>query len=450
MSILYTPWTQQPQQAVGIDLGNPIARGAYAWTPHNPRQLVGARTVQAFGETAYNSSPVGDKGVARKWSRSANAGVDFGTQQIITQNSGVTVLVVAAPTSAATMKVPFSQRVAGGSYTQTDFVFNSSSIDSLGATAGTVVLTTYHSAPGGVKADSQIDGKTHCWIAGNGSANGYIYRDGVKQTLSTSTRISTFYNASQKLRVGNMGDDASTTHPCDDPVYLVVVWDRLLSEAEAKTVSENPWQIFKPIPRRIFVPVSAGGGIYTLNAQSGSYTTTGQSATLLKHRNLSASSGSYSVTGQSVNITYSPTAAVYTLIAQTGSYGITGRSAALLRHRSLSTTTGSYSVSGQSAGLFKNRVLTASSGSYSITGRSVTITYTPTTPVYTLTAQTGTYALTGQTATLLRHRLLTGSSGTYAYTGQSISIEKYTAGTGTLVKYINVLTGELLILKQIN
>lgn len=278
MSLIQTPWTSQPQQFVR-NSGTDLMRGAYIWTPHNPRQLVGPRVVQATAETAYNNSPVGDKGVARKWSRSANAGVDFGTTQIITQNSGVTVLVVANPTSAATMKVPFSQRLASGAFTQTDFLFNSDGLDSLGATAGSVTLTTYHAASGGVRATSQIDGQTHCWVAGNGTANGYIFRDGVKQTLANSMRTSTFTVSTQKLRIGNIGDDASTTYPCDDPVYLVVVWDRLLSETEARSVSENPWQVFQPIPRRIFVPVSAGGGTTTVTADhAASYTITGSVA----------------------------------------------------------------------------------------------------------------------------------------------------------------------------
>ncbi|MDE2441179.1 MAG: hypothetical protein KGP14_09150 [Betaproteobacteria bacterium] len=261
---------QQPQVGALLDRGNPITRGAYAWLPSSPRVLIGgAKQLTASAETAYNSSPIGDEGVARKWSRSANAGVDFGTNQIITQNAGATVLVVAAPTSVATMKVPFSQRVGSGAFTQTDFVFNSVGLDSLGASAGTVVLTTYSGASGGVHAASQIDGKTHCWVAGNGPSNGFIFRDGVKQTLSTSTRTSTFTAGTQKLRIGNIADDATTTYPCDDPVYLVVVWDRLLSEAEAKAVSDNPWQVFRaPTQNIALMKAAAAGGGVTLSGDA--------------------------------------------------------------------------------------------------------------------------------------------------------------------------------------
>ena len=162
------------------------------------------------------------------------------------------------------MKVPFSQRIGSGNYTQTDFVFNATTIDSLGATAGQLALTTYHAGSGGVLAAGQVDGKTHCWVAGNGPSNGYIFRDGVKQTLLTSTRMSTFTAGTQKLRVGNMADDATTSYPCDDPVYLVVVWDRLLTEGEAKAVSDNPWQLFKPASQNIVLlkaPAATGASL---------------------------------------------------------------------------------------------------------------------------------------------------------------------------------------------
>lgn len=271
--------TRQPVQVIPLAVGD-LTRGASAWSAQNPSQLYGARTIQSSVERSYGGSPFGEAGVARKWSRVANAGIDFGTSQVITQNAGVTILVVASPTAGAIMKVPFSQRVASGSYTQTDFVFNAASIDSLGATAGQLALTTYHNASGGVLAAGQIDGRAHCWVAGNGPANGYIFRDGAKQTLSASTRTSTFAAANQKLRIGNMADDASTSYVCDDPVYQMIFFDRLLPEAQARMISENPQRAIAPRRRFTFfdlggassVSASAAGGgqsdgVATLAAQ---------------------------------------------------------------------------------------------------------------------------------------------------------------------------------------
>ena len=390
MSILYSPWTSQPQQFVPRS-GTDLMRGAYVWTPHNPRQLVGPRIVQATGETAYNSSPVGDKGVARKWSRSANAGVDFGTTQVITQNSGVTVLVVANPTFAATMKVPFSQRLASGAFTQTDFVFNSNGLDSLGATAGSVTLTTYHAASGGVRATSQIDGQTHCWVAGNGTANGYIFRDGVKQTLANSTRMSTFTASTQKLRVGNMGDDASTTYPCDDPVYLVVVWDRLLSEAEARSVSENPWQVFQPLPRRIFASVSAGGGV-TINAGTGNADAAGLTASVSQAASIAAGVGNAAATGLTASI-----AQQYTLSAGVGNASSAGLTSTITASglTTISCTTGNAAAAGATATVNSSATITCSAGNAAAAGLTAALDI-----AFTILANVGNATGAGLSATI--------------------------------------------------
>lgn len=278
-----------------------MTRGASVWGPQNPFQMTGARVLQASAERSYGGSPVGDGGIGRKWSRVENAGVDFGTTQVITQNSGVTILVVAAPTPGASMKVPFSQRIASGNYTQTDIVFNAATIDSLGAASGNLALTTYHAGSAGVLAAGQVDGKMHCWVAANGPSNGYIFRDGSKQSLSTSTRTSTFTAGTQKLRVGNMADDASTSYACDDPIYLLIVFDRLLPEALAQLLSENAQRAIAP--RRRFTFVDTGG------ASSGSASGSGQAQTD-GVANVSAQIGLAGIGVSLVNGTASQTASI--------------------------------------------------------------------------------------------------------------------------------------------
>ena len=141
---------------------------------------------------------------------------------------------------------------------------------------------------------------------------------------------------------------------------------------------------------------SAAPSGHTLTASSGSYTYTGQSATLARNRNLTASNGSYSYTGQSVTIarnrnltasygtyTYTGQTATithsavtnYQLTASAGSYTYTGQSATIARNRNLTANYGAYLYTGQSADLVKGRVLTASYGTYSIAGQSVEINY---------------------------------------------------------------------------
>ena len=124
----------------------------------------------------------------------------------------------------------------------------------------------------------------------------------------------------------------------------------------------------------------------------GTYSYSGQPATLLKSKLISASAGNYTYTGQTAN---------------------------LLRSKVISASAGSYSYNGQSATLLKSKVLVADYGTYTYTGQSVTITKGT---VYNITANAGTYSISGQNATILRSKLITANNGTYNYTGQNATI----------------------------
>ena len=75
---------------------------------------------------------------------------------------------------------------------------------------------------------------------------------------------------------------------------------------------------------------------YALSGNSGVYTYTGQSATLVPKHNyvLAGQAGNYNYTGQSATLTYTAGAVTqnYTLIGDTGSYTFTGNTAVLDYH----------------------------------------------------------------------------------------------------------------------
>jgi hypothetical protein len=65
---------------------------------------------------------------------------------------------------------------------------------------------------------------------------------------------------------------------------------------------------------------TAPAGSYTITALNGSYTVSGQTATVSRSRSLDASSGSYSVTGQSIDVSFGRL-----LSAQNGVYSVAGQ-----------------------------------------------------------------------------------------------------------------------------
>ena len=254
-----------------------------------------------------------------------------------------------------------------------------------GNSPGSLEMTIRDSSPGNLRRGNTgnigvNDGRVHtvvwqfvdastfrCWVDGTERALTYPSTGSVLS--STGTMEFPQYLMTRNLR--------GATDAGSDGTQRIYLYARLPNAPGGEaSLSANPWQLFAPLPRRIFVGPGGAAGSYTLTALAGSYALTGQNADLLKSNLLTASTGSYSLTGQTATLTY----------AAAGSYILTALA-------------GSYALTGQNADLLKSNVIVASNGSYSLTGQTATLTYA-TAAAYTLTALAGSYALNGQNATL--------------------------------------------------
>jgi hypothetical protein len=182
----------------------------------------------------------------------------------------------------------------------------------------------------------------------------------------------------------------------------------LLSIAQLRDWAADPWSYWFPKkePFPVYVQGIVSANAYTLTAAAGSYTLSGQTASLKKGSLLTAAAGSYALTGQT---------------------------ATLARLLTLTASAGSYAVSGQDASLKKGSLLSAAAGAYTLTGQDVTLTYSGPTS-YTLTADAGSYALSGQDASLKRGLLVSASAGSYSLSGQDAALKRaltLTAGAGS-------------------
>ena len=127
--------------------------------------------------------------------------------------------------------------------------------------------------------------------------------------LNTAFRYSgSSYVANQFRRIG---------------LHCGYAWSRRLTVSEIKSLTDNPWQIFRP--QRLIFPVEiTGGGGKTLSADSGAYTLTGSNADLLHSRFISADAGSYALTGSNADLLRGRF-----ISADAGSYALTGSAATL-------------------------------------------------------------------------------------------------------------------------
>jgi hypothetical protein len=136
---------------------------------------------------------------------------------------------------------------------------------------------------------------------------------------------------------------------------------------------------------------------YTITCETGSYSYTGQSASLKKASNLICLAGSYLYTRQSATLTYAGTVepTSYTLTCSTGNYTLTGQSSNLRLARKIICSVGNYSYTGKASQLTLSRKLVCASGSYSLSGQSVNLRQSS-----KLICSSGQYTYAGSSALL--------------------------------------------------
>lgn len=172
---------------------------------------------------------------------------------------------------------------------------------------------------------------------------------------------------------------------------------------------------------------------YTLTAAQGSFTLTGQAATLSRTRALAASQGSFALSGQAATLKRALNVAAaqgsftltgqaasfnlgHTIVAAQGSFTLSGQTATFRRTLNLSAAYGAYTLSGQTVTLKRALKLTADQGSFTLSGQAAALARG-----IRVTAARGTFTLTGQAATLTRSRAIAAAYGSFTLTGQDVA-----------------------------
>lgn len=421
-------WTRQPQGVSEIDWSNPLARGLDYLIVGGQRYEI----ARGKPQTAYALTGPGPNGLSSRGFAPYRADADNQDVSIIAQ---LDIRAVAAGYGA----VLWGYFVNASNCSQFGFATNASSssiiwLNRANAVGGAVIENaTYPYRPVLALVGSLAAGSVAKGYKNGRLINAAVARVGTGEFAKNSARS---FEA--------LGGGTAT-----QGVTFAAKFSRQLQDGEVLALSENPWQIFRFRRQISYFDMGASSPIYTLTAQKGSYSVTGQSATVLRHKSLTAQTGSYSYTGNTANITYTPNASIFTLTAQTGMYTVAGQAATLYRNRRLSAQVGTYAITGVSADITHVPLanvynLIAEGGSYTLSGISASISRNR-----RLSTSSGNYQTTGISATILKSKRLSAHTGIYTYTGQSINISSFDPGANTLVKYINVLTGEILILRPI-
>lgn len=391
-------WTQQPQQACEIDWSNPITRGLVsAITPIN------GDVFKPSSPTFIGAGSIGPltSGVAIK----------------STGGGGVNEVLYPVTFSAAgdrTIAV-FASNIGGANSTVTHRVSDADSRDELliGATSFSSIIDNNSPPSIGITESAM----PRLYLARRRTNQVSAYANG---TFTSESVTGTRQLDGTTFRFGRDG----TLNSVSCQTYLTMYWKRYLTNAEITSLSNNPWQIFKPIPRRIFAPVSASGGA-TITTNLGTATASGLTATLTQASTLIATQGTATASGLSATL-----AQAFTLQANRGTATASGAQATIAQAATISANLGTATASGfaadvQSAGnvtISANIGIATASGRQANIGDSVTVSasrgtataagYTAAIEIaFTLAANRGTAQATGKTATIYASDVISASMG---------------------------------------
>lgn len=246
-------------------------------------------------------------------------------------------------TDAAGNKSLFCIRGSGGSNDHYPF------------TDGRIYMQPFSSTRWIVAVPSVPLDSIHCFIATHKSGEQRAYQNGIN--VAGASVVETPSLDAATVGLGGNGI-----------VYLAAFWSRVLSDAEIKKLSINPWELFAPNPRKIWSAVSGGASIYTLSVSggvvfsgaiplrrerrlvpSGGVNFSGTS--LLRRERRFVVSGGVNFSGSAAIIFNAPN--IYNIIP---SGGVTLSGAAALRRTRLFTPSGGVAFSG-AAPLIRTRLL---------------------------------------------------------------------------------------------
>lgn len=237
--------TQQPQGVVQIDWSNPICRslgfastGDFTFDAATVTRLAAA---PGSGTISQATAKVG-----RGTAFTGNAAIS--SPRAALKNGDMTVLFVGNPTSGAgfTSNI-FSQSGAAGAVW-----FGANTDEFNGIVPGQLTLGLLQTGVdrSSIKAAGATDGTLSCYLIKKTAGTGAAFKNGkALTTVTTGSLLGAPCAAADTTSIG--GDNANSGSSFNASMFLVLVFNRALSDAECASISANPWQIFRSIARSL-------------------------------------------------------------------------------------------------------------------------------------------------------------------------------------------------------
>ncbi|WP_323141289.1 LamG-like jellyroll fold domain-containing protein [Massilia phyllosphaerae] len=246
-------YTQQPPPSAPVDAGNRISRGL-TFAKSNPGS--GARAARGVSNpTAPLTTEIKRRGLSTRFTGYGGGTVD--TLGNIGKSPQGTVLVLhqstLLPPNGGFPNPGYSHVLAA---TISGATSANGWLLMLGNGNGYLQFRAFDASDNGTQvagADGTVplnDGKPHTTVATWDLTSGgalATYVDGIPYATAN---VSSPASSAQPMRIGGSRETQQFWGKLDGNIYLVLVWDRILTPREIRTVSGNPWQVFAA-PRRL-------------------------------------------------------------------------------------------------------------------------------------------------------------------------------------------------------
>lgn len=289
------PWTVQPQVAVGINAGSDYAQNLALLLPLHPswgmRDLVSGRAVTKTGLSANVVSPIGvypSFGTANY--------LDFIAPALITSaTQPMTIAWDQYPVATSAYSTILSWKPPGAA---NNFAIYLAAADATyyfvaGPRTGASAGSGWSSAVGAV-TNGRPDNYVLVMTAGTDSATTStrkLFKNGVLQARGADATFGS--NAAAATRVGALDSGGDVF---EGGIGNFAIWAEAFSDAKAANYFARRFAIYQPLSRRIWVPVSAGGGTTIIGAL-GTATASGLTGTADANTTLAGALGTATATG---------------------------------------------------------------------------------------------------------------------------------------------------------
>jgi hypothetical protein len=244
-----------------------------------------------------------------------------------------------------------------------------------------------------------------------------IYLNGVPVLDTTSTPGGSRNDAaSTVLTIGNRASDNARNW--DGLIAFAVVWERLLTPAEARAVASNPWQLFQPAQPKLYLVPTASGSDTPVNPGVGAITVTGYAPTIAQPHGVAPGVGAITVTG------YAPTVSQPHAVAPgVGAITVTGFTPTVARtaNQFITPGVGSVTVAGYAPTVARtaHQSVTPGLGSVTVAGYAPTVARTAGQAV---NPGVGAVVVTGYAPSIAQPKTVTPGLGAITVTGHAPTV----------------------------